>query len=61
MTVTVADAMALPPAPVAVIVYVVVEVGETLRLPDATGVTLPIPWFRLRDVAFVEVQLSVAF
>jgi hypothetical protein len=42
-TVTVAVAVTDPPALVAVMVYVVVVVGETLREPDAIGVTVPTP------------------
>ena len=30
-----------------------------MRVPDATGVTAPIPWLMVADVALVVVQLSV--
>ena len=39
----VVEHVTVPPAPVAVIVYVVVEDGETLVPPAETGVTEPIP------------------
>ena len=41
--VTVATQVTVPPAPVAVKVYVVVELGETEAEPPATGVTAPMP------------------
>ena len=43
VTVTVAEHVTEPPAPVAVPVYVVVLVGETLLEPLATDVTEPTP------------------
>ena len=43
VTVTVFPQVTVPPLPVAVPVYVVVTVGETVREPEATGVTTPMP------------------
>lgn len=58
-TVTVAEQVTVPPAPVAVPVYVVVTVGDTACVPAATGVTAPIPWLREKVVAFWVVHESV--
>jgi hypothetical protein len=58
VTVIVAVQVAVPPLPVAVPVYVVVVVGLTEREPAATGVTLPIPWLRVNEVALLVVQAS---
>jgi hypothetical protein len=55
--VTVALAVTVPPAPVTVIVYVVVCVGETLYVP--LGWTVPILLSICADVAFVDVHVSV--
>ena len=52
VTVTVAVHVAVPPAPVTVPVYVVVLDGETVREPEAVGVTTPIPRLILNAVAF---------
>lgn len=63
-TVAVCGAL-LPPAPVAVAVYVVVCVGESLTVPDAwllvvtVRVELPAVAVIVIDVAFVVVQVSV--
>lgn len=56
-TVTVADAVAVPPGPVAVNVYDVLSVGFTVTDPE-TG---KLPWILeiLTDVAFVVAQLRV--
>ena len=56
-TVTVADDVTDPTEFVAVSVYVVVAVGDTLRLPDAA--TVPIPWLMVTDVAFAVLHVSV--
>jgi hypothetical protein len=56
VTVTVVVHVAVPPGPVAVPTYVVVFVGLTEREPDATGVTLPMPWLMLNEEAFEVVQ-----
>lgn len=57
-TVTVTDDVTVPPAPVAVTVYVVVTEGETLRAPlVATG---PIPLSIDADVAFDVLQVRSA-
>ena len=37
----------------------VVAAGDTVRVPPATGVTEPMPWLMLTDVALVVDQLSV--
>jgi hypothetical protein len=57
VTETVVLAVALPPSPDALIVYVVVLAGVTLMLPDVS--TLPTE-SKVAVVAFVEVQLNVA-
>ena len=57
MTVTRALAVAVPPAPLALIVYVVDELGETER--DPLVLTSPIPWSMATLVALVVVQLRV--
>jgi hypothetical protein len=56
-TLTVAAAVADPPAPVAVIVYVVVAVGLTDLVPDVP--TAPIPLSIVTEVAFVLDQVNV--
>ena len=56
-TVTVAVAVTEPPALVAVMVYVVVADGETLRVPDA--LTVPTPWLMLTLVALVLDHVNV--
>ena len=43
VTVMTREHVLVPPGPVAVAVYVVVAVGDTLREPPATGVTEPMP------------------
>jgi hypothetical protein len=58
-TVTVAVAVGLFVPSVAVSVYVVVEVGETAALPEATGVTEPTPLLMAALVQFEVVQESV--
>ncbi len=50
--------MTEPPEPVAVPVNVVVAVGETDVVPEATGVTEPIPLSIENEVALVVVQES---
>ena len=57
MTVTRALAVAVPPAPLALSVYVVDELGETER--DPLVLTSPIPWSMATLVALVVVQLRV--
>jgi len=57
-TVTVTLAVLYPAAFVAVIVYVVVTVGFTVRLPITS--TVPTPWSMLAPVAFAVPQLNVA-
>src|SRR5258708_16918606 len=57
-TVMLTLASALPPGPVAVIVYVVDESGVTLVEPS--GATVPTPGVRFNCVAFVEDQVKVA-
>ena len=59
VTVTVAVAVAEPEGPTAVMMYVVVVAGDTGRVPDATGVTEPIPWLMLTEVALADVHDSV--
>lgn len=59
VTVTVAEQEIVPPAPVAVPVYVVVTVGDTEFVPTLTGVTEPIPLLMLNVVAFDVVHDSV--
>ena len=49
----------VPPGPVAVPVYVVLAVGDTLVEPELTGVTLPMLLSIAKDVAFVVVHESV--
>ena len=56
-TVTVVDAVAVPPGPVAVKVYCVVFVGLTTLVPE--GETAPMPWSIETVVAFVVVQVRV--
>ena len=56
-TVTLALSVAVPDGPVAVMVYVVVTIGETLMEPVAD--TVPIPWSILTDVAFRESHVNV--
>jgi hypothetical protein len=58
-TVTVAVAVGLFAPSVAVSVYVVVAVGETATLPEATGVTEPTPLLMAAPVQFEVVQESV--
>ena len=55
--VTVALAVVVPPKPVAVMVYVVVSVGETIV--DPLRATLPIPGSITQVSAFVEVHDKV--
>src|SRR3989344_534617 len=60
-TVTRAAQVAVPPAPVTVPVKVVSEViAGVVVEPPATGVTEPIPWSIVKEVAFVVVQVRVA-
>ena len=56
---TVVVQLAVPDEPLTLPVYVVVTVGVTLREPLATGMTAPIPWSIVNDVAFVVVHDSV--
>jgi hypothetical protein len=56
VTVTVVLHVTVPPAPVAVPVYTVVDVGDTECDPLATGVTDPIPRFIENDVALFVVH-----
>jgi hypothetical protein len=58
VTVTVALAVTVPPIPMAVKVYVVVPVGDTLMEP--VGGTLPIPWSIAQLSALEASQVSVA-
>ena len=51
VTVIVTVQMAVPPAPLALPVYVVVTDGVTEVDPLETGVTAPTPWSTLNDVA----------
>jgi len=53
----VTDCVVVPPAPIAVIVYVVFDVGETEIEPFVA--TYPIPWFILIDVALVVLHDKV--
>lgn len=55
VTATVTGIPRVPPAPMAVNVYVVVDVGLTVRLPVAA--TAPMPWSINWDDAPVTVQL----
>ena len=55
LTVTVAFALAVPPGPIAVKVYVVVIVGDTGTFPPAGACTAPIPLIEA-EVAFATVQ-----
>jgi hypothetical protein len=56
LTATVADALTAPPAPVHVMEYVVVAVGETTLVPTVpAGVKLT----PVQEVAFVEFHVSV--
>jgi hypothetical protein len=59
-TVSVALAFVEPPGPLAVISYVVVWVGLTFTLPFAASVPEPTDGLIVTEVAFVEVQVSVA-
>jgi len=59
-TVMVTAQWAVPPAPIAVAVYVVVVIGETDVEPLATGVDVPTPLSIVKDVAFADVHESVA-
>src|SRR3989344_5846332 len=59
-TVTRAAQVAVPPAPVTVPVKVVSEViAGVVVEPPATGVTEPIPWSIVKEVASVVVQVRV--
>ena len=57
-TVTVTERFTVPPGPAAVIVYVVVAAGVTVRTP--LGMTAPIPWSIDSVVALLEVHSNVA-
>ncbi len=57
MTIKFTAAVAGPPGPLAVNVYVVLAVGETLVEP--VSATEPMPLLMLQDVALVVVQLRV--
>lgn len=57
-TVTMAAAVAVPPAPMTVMLYVVVCCGVTIIVPD--GCTAPIPLSICAEVALVEDHVSVA-
>ena len=52
----VADCVALPPAPVQLIEYVVLVAGETVMLPDVPEAVNPVP---VQLVALVEFQVRV--
>jgi hypothetical protein len=54
---TVTLAVAVPPAPIAVMVYEVVTVGETLMEPLAP--TAPMPGSISQEVAFVELHVRI--
>jgi|HubBroStandDraft_6_1064221.scaffolds.fasta_scaffold63781_2 hypothetical protein len=56
VTFTVAFALAEPPEPVQVMLYVVLDVGETETLPDVPLAVKPVP---VHEVALVELQVSV--
>ena len=56
-TVTLTEAVAVPPGPVAVRVYVVVVFGTSVRVPSTA--TAPTPWSIEQLVAFVVCQLRV--
>ena len=58
ITVTVTPAVAEPPGPVTVMVYVVVSVGE-IETDPFTG-TVPTPWSMAAESALVEFHSSVA-
>jgi hypothetical protein len=58
LTVTTTDVTAVPADPLAVAVYVVVEVGDTDMDPEAGF--CPIPGSISTDVAFVDDHVSVA-
>ena len=54
---TVTESVAVPPEPVAVMVYVVVSVGDTVMDPFIS--TLPIPGSMTQESALVDVHVSV--
>ena len=56
LTVTFAEVLAEPPAPVQVSEYVVVVAGVTIAAPDIPEAVKPLP---VHEVAFVEFQVSV--
>jgi len=58
-TVTVACSVCVPPGPVRVSVYVVVDEGETLTLPPPGGVTPPTPLSIVAPVALLPDHVSV--
>jgi hypothetical protein len=66
VTVTKADAVAVPPGPVAVAVYVALWAGLTVTVPPVTGKfageesAVPSVPCRIRLVAFVAVKVRVA-
>lgn len=55
-TVTLAFAVAVPPAPVQLIEYEAVAVGETVALPEVPDAVKPVP---VQEVALVEDQVRV--
>ncbi|MBE7445583.1 MAG: hypothetical protein HS132_10170 [Planctomycetia bacterium] len=59
LTVRATNAIATPPLPLAVMVYIVVTTGETSREPFTA--TAPMPWSISALVALVELQARVAF
>ena len=57
---TAAAHVTVPPAPVAVPVYVVLAVrAPVVVAPPETGVRVPMPWLMLNEFAFVVVHESV--
>jgi hypothetical protein len=56
ISVTVAVAVAVPECPVAVMVYVVVFMGDTACVPLVA--TAPTPWSMKHEVAFVVVHVN---
>jgi hypothetical protein len=57
VTVTVTESVVVPPGPVAVTVYVVVSIGETVVV--RLSATLPIPGSISQESALVEVHVKV--
>jgi hypothetical protein len=60
VTMTIAEHVTVPPAPVAVPVYVVLATSAPVVVaPFDTGVSAPMPWLMLNELAFVVVHESV--